>query len=67
MNHHQVFEYSASFRHIATLGHMSVVRNVLHQTTCVSVPRTEALNQVNYYTPEVQSKITEERRLHGLS
>ncbi len=67
MNHPQMFEYSAIFRHIATLGRLSAVRNVFHPTTCDSVPRTEALNQVNYCTPEVQSIITAERRLRGLS
>ncbi len=67
MNHPQVFEYSTIFRHLATLGHLSAVRNVFHPTTCDSIPRTEVLNQVNYCTPEVQSIITAERRLCGLS
>ncbi len=67
MNHPQVFEYSAIFRHTATLGHLSAMQNVFHLTTCDSIPRTKALNQVNYCTPEVKSIITAEERLRGLS
>ncbi len=61
MNHEQVFEYSALYCVIATTGYLTVYRHVLHPTSCESVLRVNAINQVHPIAHELQTIITEEK------
>ncbi len=67
LGHPQVFEYSALYRHIATAGRLTALHSVFHPITHQGIPRDEALNHVNYVTPEVQVMINQQRQIRGLS
>lgn len=67
MNHIQVFEYSALYRHIGTLGDLDAFRHVFHPITRQSILRINALQEVQLITPEVQAIINEQRQQLGLN
>lgn len=67
LDHPQVFEYSAIYRHISTPGRLTALRNVLHPISRQIIPRSEAINHVHYISPQVQSIINQERQSRGLS
>ncbi len=67
LDHPQVFEYSAIYRHISTPGRLTALRNVVHPISRQTIQTAEAINHVHYISPQVQSIINQERQSRGLS
>lgn len=61
-----VFEYSTLIRHISHNGPYKAKRGVRHPIFEVHVPRAQALSHVRLVSPEIQARITEERRRRNL-